>query len=442
MPNSSHKAGIQKAESKKNRVYTVSTVALATCGVFANMGYGLGLPFLPQLMLELGGRILYYALVVAAYQLMRMIFSAQLGKISDRLGRKPVLTGGLVVFSGSALFYALIVQTWWLMIPANAIMGAGAGTIWPVAEASLIDQVSHERRGEGMAFYLTASNAGFLIGPGIGGILHFFANHTLKMSFVKSSQFVYLFAAAITFLAVFIVQIFVQETVKSQTVKESQENPIRDESIAPLIDEATLWNPEYRQSVQALYTVSLTNGVSVGITTSIFAYFLTFVFGAGPREIGLVTTISGIFGLVVNLIAGRAADRIGRKPLVILGGGTSRLSSYLIPFAPSIPGVTGLMSFRMLGLNVSMPANRALQSDLVPSQVRGKYFGRIQAAFNAGMLIAPFVGTYLFETYYQTTLGRSLPGYVLPFWLSATIGLMGLTMFILWVKEPKVPSSQ
>jgi len=388
-------------------------------------------------MLELGGRIFYYAFVLAAYQVTRAVFSTQFGTISDQRGRKPVLIGGLAVFSVSALFYAFIVRTWWLMIPASAIMGAGAGTIWPVAEASLIDQISPDRRGEGMAFYLTASNAGFLLGPGIGGLLHYFANHTLQMPFVESSQFVYLFSAPITLLALLIVHIFVQETVNLHVVKKPQKSPTEGEVIPSSLEEIDLWTPEQRQSIQTLYIVSLTNGVSVGLITSIFPYFLTFIFGVGPKDIGFVMTLSGVFGLCVNLIAGKMADRIGRKPLVLFGTGTSRLSTYFLPFAPTIPAVTGFMSLRMLGLNVSMPANRALQSDLVPAPVRGKYFGRLQAFFNAGMFFAPFVGSFLYETYYMTTVAGGLPGYILPFWLSATIGIIGLSLFALRVKEPK-----
>ncbi|MFX0203777.1 MAG: MFS transporter, partial [Candidatus Hodarchaeota archaeon] len=200
-------------EYGKGRVYTVSTVALASCGILANMGYGFGIPFLPQVMIELGGRILYYAFVLAAFQVNRAIFSTQLGKVSDQHGRKPVLIGGLLIFSISALVYALLIRSWWHMIIAASLMGVGAGTIWPVAEASLIDQVDPKRRGEGMAFYLTASNAGFLLGPGIGGVLHHFANQSLQKSFVESSQFVYLFSAAITLVAILIVQFLVKETV-------------------------------------------------------------------------------------------------------------------------------------------------------------------------------------------------------------------------------------
>ncbi len=428
----------------EDKVYTVSTIALATCGALANMGYGLGLPFLPQLMLEMGGRIFYYAFVIAAYQLTRAVFSTQLGKISDVRGRKPVIMGGLLVFSMSALFYAFITETWWLMIPANAIMGAGAGTVWPVAEASLIDQISPERRGEGMAFYLTSSNAGFLLGPGIGGILHYFGTHTLfvnlssQQAYIESSKFVYLFASVITLVALVIVHFLVKETViTTKTTNKSPKTGLVDDNKSIDIDENTLWTPEYRQSVKSLYVVSLTNGISVGLTTSIFPYFLAFVFEVGPKDIGLVLTLSGVFGLSVNLIAGRIADRIGRKPLVIFGTGTSRVSSYFLPFAPSIPSITGFMSLRMLGLNVSMPANRALQSDLVPAPVRGKYFGRLQASFNVGMLISPFIGTYLFEKYQSTTFFGALPGYILPLWLISTIGLIGLSLFITRVKEPK-----
>jgi len=432
------KKGINSTkEHGKDRVYTVSTVALACCGILANMGYGFGIPFLPQVMLELGGRILYYAFVLAAFQVNRAIFSTQLGKVSDQLGRKPVLIGGLLIFSISALVYALLIRSWWHMIISASLMGVGAGTIWPVAEASLIDQVDPKRRGEGMAFYLTASNAGFLLGPAIGGVLHHYSNQSLKKSFVESSQFVYLFSAAITLVAILIVQILVKETVNPQIISKNQKRIPRDEVVSPSFEERDLWTPEQRQSIQTLYVVSFTNGISVGLVTSITPYFLAFVYGVGPKEIGFVFTLSGILGLCVNLIAGRMADRIGRKPLVLFGTGTSRLSTYGLPFSPTISSVTGFMSLRMLGLNVSMPATRALQSDLVPGPLRGKYFGRLQACFNVGMVFAPFGGTFLYETYHRNTLAGGLPGYILPFWLSATIGIMALTLFALRVKEPK-----
>jgi len=437
MPNDNPEPTIQEKEPEKGGVYTVSTVALATCGILANMGYGFGIPFLPQVMLELGGRILYYALVLAAFQINRAIFSTKLGGISDQLGRKPVLIAGLLVFSISALFFALLIRAWWHMIVAASLMGVGAGTIWPVAEASLIDQIDPERRGEGMAFYLTASNAGFLLGPGLGGLLHHYANQTLQKSFVESSGFVYLFSAATTVIALVIVQFLVRETVNPQVIHENPKKIGRDTGVQPTFEEKDLWNPEQLKSLQTLYVTSLANGISVGLVTSITAYFLAFVYGAGPREIGYVLTLSGVFGLVVNLMAGRVADRIGRKPLVIFGTGTSRLSTYIFPFAPTIPASTGIMSLRMLGLNVSMPANRALQSDLVPGPVRGKYFGRLQAFFNIGMVFAPFGGTFLFEAYHQVTIAGGLPGYVLPYWLSATIGMMALVLFALRVKEPK-----
>ncbi|MFQ6123291.1 MAG: MFS transporter [Candidatus Heimdallarchaeota archaeon] len=424
-------------EHQNGRVYTVSTIALTSCGILANMGYGFGIPFLPQVMIELGGRILYYAFVLAAFQVNRAVFSTQLGKVSDQLGRKPVLIGGLLVFSMSTLVYAILIRTWWHMIIAASLMGIGAGTIWPVAEASLIDQIDPERRGEGMAFYLTASNAGFLLGPAIGGILHHFANQSLQKSFVESSQFVYLFSTVITLVALLIVRILVKETVNPQIIRKNQKRLLRVEVLSPSIEERDLWTPEQQQNIQTLYVVSFTNGVSVGLVTSITPYYLTFVFGIGPQGIGFVFTLSGIFGLIVNLIAGQMADRIGRKPLILVGTGTSRLSTYVLPFSPTIPTVTGFMSLRMLGLNVSMPATRALQSDLIPSPVRGKYFGRLQAFFNVGMVFAPFGGTYLYETYHRKTLAGGLPGYILPFWLSATIGIIALTLFALRVDEPK-----
>ncbi|MCW4020180.1 MAG: MFS transporter, partial [Candidatus Bathyarchaeota archaeon] len=103
---------------------------------------------------------------------------------------------------------------------------------------------------------------------------------------------------------------------------------------------------------------------------------------------------------------------------------------------------TGVMAFRSLGINVAMPAGRALQADLVPAKVRGKLFGRFAASFNVGMVAGALLGPWLFETFrleefrIQWLGGLTVKGIGIPFFVSAIMGLLSLMLLLAFVREP------
>jgi MFS family permease len=113
-----------------------------------------------------------------------------------------------------------------------------------------------------------------------------------------------------------------------------------------------------------------------------------------------------------------------------------------LPFSTNLIEATGIMIFRSLGINVAMPATRALRADLVPAEVRGKLFGRLQAFFNAGMIIGVLLGPWIFDLYkdevFRITwpIELSIRGHGLPFFISAALGLTALALLLIFVKEP------
>jgi MFS family permease len=98
------------------------------------------------------------------------------------------------------------------------------------------------------------------------------------------------------------------------------------------------------------------------------------------------------------------------------------------------------MSARSMGFNISHPAFQALRADVVPPRVRGRVFGLFGSAFTAGDVVGPIVSTWLYDLYrFQTfdVAGVAVPGLGIPFFINAILGVIGTTMVMLFVREPK-----
>ena len=197
---------------------------------------------------------------------------------------------------------------------------------------------------------------------------------------------------------------------------------------------------EWTRPLKIIFINSFISGVGVGFIIPIMVLFYTDRFGMSPVGIGTIISISGFIGLLASYFAGKYSDKIGRKPLIGFGNYVSRIASGLLPFTGNITQAGIVVSIRSLGFNVSMPAFRALRADLIPPEIRGKMFGLFGMAFTAGSVAGPILGTWIYDTYRFATfnvLGLELPGYGIPFFINAILGILTTTMIMLFIEEPK-----
>lgn len=145
------------------------------------LGFGMVLPLLPiyakdfaeQLGLEEGhARIgLLIGLLMSSFSIMQFVFAPLWGRLSDRIGRRPVLMVGL---AGSVAFYTLFgVATVWksLTLLFFSRIGAGiAGATISTAQAYIADATTLETRARGMALIGAAFGLGFTFGPLFGAL--------------------------------------------------------------------------------------------------------------------------------------------------------------------------------------------------------------------------------------------------------------------------------
>ena len=133
------------------------------------LGFGIVIPFLPMFAERVGVGAVGIGLVLAIYSLMQFLCAPILGRISDRVGRRPIIMIGLLGSSVSYFIYGFA-NSFFLLMLSRAIHGACAATV-STAQAYIADTTGGEDRARGMGLIGAAFGLGFVLGPAIGGIL-------------------------------------------------------------------------------------------------------------------------------------------------------------------------------------------------------------------------------------------------------------------------------
>ena len=127
-------------------------------------------PIAPLYVRRHGGGSLAIALFIAAPLIANMLVQLPAGRLTDRVGRRPVLLGSRAVFA--VLSFALFadVGPLWLLATLRTLQGIASGAYVPALRAALADLSGPERRAEGYANLQACEMVGLLIGPFVGGI--------------------------------------------------------------------------------------------------------------------------------------------------------------------------------------------------------------------------------------------------------------------------------
>src|SRR5262249_18521348 len=159
------------------------------------VGFGIVIPVLPLYAERMHASPAIIGLLLAAYSAMQFVFAPILGKLSDRVGRRPVLLGSIVGTSIGFLIMGLA-GSLWLLFVARIIDGITGGNI-STAQAYIADITPPEKRASGMGLIGAAFGLGFIFGPVIGGLL---SKVSLGAPFIFAAALAACNAVAIYFL--------------------------------------------------------------------------------------------------------------------------------------------------------------------------------------------------------------------------------------------------
>ena len=353
------------------------------------LGFGVVIPLLPFYGVHFGASPAEVTWMMACYSLAQFFFSPILGRLSDRVGRRPVLLLSLVASVASYLWLGFA-DALWMLFAARLLSGAGAGNI-AAAQAYISDVTTPEARAKGMGMIGAAFGLGFTLGPALGGLV---AGSDPSASDLSRPAFV---AAGLSLLA------FV---IAFARLEESLPPSVRDATFRPsrlMVARDVLARPRLRQLI-LLFFVAI-SAFSAMETT--YALWTRSAFGWGPRQVGLVFLYVGLVLVTVQaLLIGRLSRRFGEARLVAAGSALIALGLAGLPFALTLPRLLAVNTMLPLGMGLLNPSLTSLISKEAGADERGGVMGVSQSAGSLARIIGPAVAGPLFSAY-----GRDAPYY-------------------------------
>ncbi len=338
---------------------------------FVMIGFGIIIPVLPFYAEELGASPTELGLLMAVYSIMQLIFAPMWGRISDRIGRKPVITIGILGLSLS-FFLMAFANSLWMLFAARIFGGFLSSANMPTAMAYVADITSEEDRGKGMGIIGAAVGLGFVFGPAIGGI------------FSKGSLSTPFYIAGISSLVTTIfVLLFLKESLSLGQKEKSQQKASRWQS--------------FKGPLSVLYVLQLFVSLSLSGLEATFAYFAAKTAGLGTLELGYIFMIMGFAGaLVQGGLVGRLTKKFGEGPVIQMGIFVSAIGFFLILFVDNFVTAAIFLSVFGIGNGVIRPSVSSLLTKKSDTG-HGNTTGLLSSMDSLGRVIGPPLGGILYS---------------------------------------------
>lgn len=365
------------------------------------IGFGIIVPMVPLFSRHFGAHGAVIGVIIASFSAMQFLFAPVWGRLSDRIGRRPVL---LISTAGAALSYVLFafscgienhVLALWMMVASRSFAGICGGNI-TVAQAYIADITPPENRSKKMGLIGMAFGLGFIFGPVIGG---------LSWKHLGNSGPGWVAAGLCA--ANFLLALFILRESRKPT----------SEHVPP--------RPRLNQWAHTL------SKPRIGLLVGVF-FLATFCFSCFESTLPLL--VSDNFGLdiqgdeasastVIYLFAycgiisafvqggviGRLVKKLGEPRLIVLSLIFTAISLGLIPFVKGTAALSwgilfraegiswlvmlGVLALLAIGTALTRPPLFGLLSNLTPENEQGETIGVAQSAGSLARILGPIFAT-------------------------------------------------
>jgi DHA1 family tetracycline resistance protein-like MFS transporter len=333
------------------------------------VGFGIVIPILPLYAEAYAPSPVVFGLLMASFSVMQFIFAPILGRLSDRIGRRPVL---LVSLAGSVVGYLLFgfAGSLAMLFASRIVDGISGGNI-STAHAVIADITGPEDRAKGMGMIGAAFGLGFILGPAIGGVL-----------VAVSPWLPGVAAAAASLLAFLLVLIRLPETLDPSARHEARRRPFDIRNLRRALTHPVVG--------LCLVMAFLTIFAFANFETT-FAQFAKLRFAFTTSSIAWLFAYAGVLGAVVQGgLVGRLSKRFGEARLIVAGTLLSFLALGVLPAAPGRGPLLAVLAVLALGQGIAHPSLTALTSKLVERDEVGGVMGVQQGIASLGRIAGPF----------------------------------------------------
>lgn len=354
------------------------------------IGFGVIIPLLPFYAEQFQASPDVVTLVMAVYSLAQLFSAPLWGRLSDRIGRRPVL---LVSMAGASISYIWLgfADELWTLFAARAFCGAMAGNL-SAAFAYVADVTGPENRARGMGLIGAAYGLGFIAGPALGGILA--GPHPLQADY-QTPAFV---AAGMSVTALLLTAVLLKESLSAELRAQAAARrsvPFHRMIAAVLAD---------RRLAFWIGLSFLATLVLAGMETT-FAMWSERTFGWGPQQNGYLLAFLGLLSATIQgSLIGPLSRHIGTHRMVLQGAAVLAVSFLGLPFADSLGVLLVVTAGLAYGFSIISPALNSLISLEAEAGSQGSILGLSRSASILARVVGPALAGLLFAT-----LGRDAP---------------------------------
>jgi len=342
------------------------------------LGFGIVIPFLPMFAHKMGVGAVGVGALMAIYSLMQFVFAPILGRISDRIGRRPILLLGLLGSSIGYLIYGFAGTFFWLLA-SRAMHGACAATI-STAQAYIADTTDDAHRAKGMGLIGAAFGLGFVLGPALGGIM---GHSSLRVPVF--------FASALTFAN------FIFAAARLPESHHADRSAPLDLAhfIAPLL---AIPRQLIRHRLARMFAIAFLLTFSLSALEATFALMVPAVYGYGAFGIGVLLAFSGLMqALAQGYLLGKIVARFGEVRLLKIG-----LLAMIAGLAPmgsisSHGALLAMLAAVSVGYGFASPSISSLISRNTDRDLQGEVMGVNQSAMSLARICGPIAGGFAYQ---------------------------------------------
>lgn len=369
------------------------------------------LPAIMFVLANLGLSNSFSTPIIAIYSLAQFIAGPQWGRVSDKLGRKPVLAfafaGGSLAYGGMSVFSETVPALFICM----ALAGFCAGSI-AVVYAAVSDLTTKQNRTKGMGLIGAAIGLAFVMGTAIGGSVS--GASATEASINGPAQ-----AAALACLLGAVVIVFFMKETKT----ESDDVPSASVQTAGRLYafQHVARHPVLLQLCLLVFGFTL----CLALMEPVIPRYINVHFGWGPVEMRNIFIFIGVILVVVQgTVVGRLARRFGEMPITRVGLALMGTGLFIIAVLPNPVSLAFALICTSVGTALFNASALSLASHQAHQRERGAVLGVAQSMQALGRSIGPMMAGLLFD------LNAGLP-----FYLGAgLVAIMLLTLFLMFQK--------
>jgi DHA1 family multidrug resistance protein-like MFS transporter len=369
------------------------------------IGFGIIIPVLPQLVSDVSPESANWhtGLMLTLYSLMSFLLSPVWGRLSERVGRRPVILTGVLGFSVSFLIFGLAGENLALMYASRLLGGLFSGAVTACIVAYVADVTTHEQRTKGMAVVGMSIGMGFTFGPLFGGLLSKVSHATPFYA-----------AAALSLLTFFVGWMKLKESLTPEKREEAAKRK-----------RVSRWTA-FQGPLKYLYSLAFFVTFSLAILEATLQLYGMQHFEVTPLRVGYMFFFCGLVGaLVQGGIVRRRVKKGQEGRYIAIGLLFSAAGFFLLLTADHWIMATVYLCVFGIGNALLRPCVTSLITQKTTVD-QGTASGLSSSMDSLGRIIGPLLGSAL--------LGLT---YWLPFVVSGALSLAALALLAQFRKQDR-----